>query len=114
MFIDFLEAKIEEVSEKYVRVRSIVKSKHLNIHGTAHGSYIFSLADIAFEAISNFSKKSVALHMDIDFRKPAFLNEELTVEGFLESVGNKTSLYRLLVKRKDEIIAEVLALAYHL
>jgi uncharacterized domain 1 len=114
MFSNFLGAKIEELNERYVKVKGKVKEEYLNVHNTAHGSYIFALADIAFEAISNYSEKSVALHMDIDFRNPAYLNDELTVEGFLESKGNKTSLYRFVVKRKEDMIAEILALAYHI
>ncbi|AHC52311.1 phenylacetic acid degradation protein [Sulfolobus acidocaldarius SUSAZ] len=114
-FAKYLHLKLEEIREGYVKVSAEVREENLNIHGNVHGSFIFALADTAFEYISNFSRDSVALHMDIDFRRQATLGEKIIAEGFEESKGKTTSLYRIVVKNEDgKIIAHVTALAYHL
>lgn len=110
-----LKISIEEVKDGYARVSAIVTKDVLNIHNTAHGSFIFALADSAFEYASNFSRDSVALHMDIDFRRPAFEGEKLIAEAFEESCGKTTSLYKISVKNNEgKLIAYVMALVYHL
>ncbi len=114
-FSKFLNIKLEEAREGYVRVSGVVASDFLNTHGTAHGSFIFAIADSAFEYISNYSRDSVALHVSIDFRRPAKEGERVIAEAFEEVPGKSTSLYRIIVKNADgKIIAYVTALAYHL
>ncbi|QKR00649.1 hotdog fold thioesterase [Metallosphaera tengchongensis] len=114
-FVEHLNINVEEVRDGYARVSSIVSEVHLNTHGSAHGSFLFALADTAFEYVSNFSRDSVALHMDVDFRRPAFKGERVTAEAYLESSGKTTSLYRILVKNSEgKVLAYLTALAYHL
>lgn len=114
-FAKFLGLEIEEVRSDYVRVSGRVKDEYLNLHNTAHGSFIFSLADTAFELITNLNKKSVALQMSAYFRRPARPGEKLTAEAFPESVGRTTSLYKIVVKNEEgKEVAYFDALAYHL
>ncbi|ARM74713.1 hotdog fold thioesterase [Acidianus manzaensis] len=110
-----LGVNLEEVREHYARVSCKVTKEHLNLHNTAHGSLIFSLADIAFEIISNYNRDSVALQMSIYFRKPAKEGDKIIAEAFEESEGKTTSLYKILVKNEEgKEIASVNALVYHL
>ncbi|WP_338604259.1 hotdog fold thioesterase [Sulfolobus tengchongensis] len=114
-FLKLLNINLEEVREGYAKVSAIVTKDYLNVHNTAHGSFIFAIADAAFEYVSNFSRDSVALHMDIDFRRPAKEGEKVIAEAFEESVGKTTSLYRIVVKNiEGKLIAYVTALVYHL
>jgi len=114
-FTKFLNINLEEIREGYVRVSATVSENVLNSHGSAHGSFVFALADTAFEYISNFSRDSVALHVDIDFRRPAMKGEKIIAEAFEENQGRTTSLYRIVVKNSEgKTIAYLTALAYHL
>jgi acyl-CoA thioesterase len=114
-FLEFLKINLEEVREGYERVSAIVDKNYLNMHGGAHGSFIFAVADAAFEYVSNYSRNSVALNVNIHFRRPSFEGEKLIAEAFEESSGNTTSLYKILVKNNEgKIIAYVTALVYHL
>ncbi len=110
-----MNINLEEIREGYVRVSATVSENVLNSHGSAHGSFVFALADTAFEYISNFSRDSVALHVDIDFRRPAMKGEKIIAEAFEENQGRTTSLYRIVVKNSEgKTIAYLTALAYHL
>jgi len=114
-YLQSLGIKLEEIREGYAKVSTTVTKEHLNMHSTAHGSFIFAIADAAFEYVSNFSRDSVALHMDIDFRKPAKEGEKLIAEAFEESSGKTTSLYKITVKNEEgKLVAYVTALVYHL
>ncbi|MEM1626844.1 MAG: hotdog fold thioesterase [Sulfolobaceae archaeon] len=114
-YLKFLGIEVEEAKSNYVRVSCRVREEHLNLHNTAHGSLIFSLADAAFEIITNIDRDSVALQMSIYFRRPARLGEKLIAEAFEESRGKTTSLYKILVKNEEgKEVAFVEALVYHL
>lgn len=66
------DMKIEEASQEYSRVTMPLTEKTLNGMGFAHGGVIFSLADIAFGAASNFGEKTgtVTLSANIQFLNP--------------------------------------------
>jgi len=114
-YLKFLGIEVEEVRNNYVRVSCRVKDEHLNLHNTAHGSFIFSLADAAFEIITNIDRDSVALQMSIYFRRPALKGEKVIAEAFEESKGRTTSLYKIIVRNEEgKEIAFVEALVYHL
>ncbi|WP_016731124.1 hotdog fold thioesterase [Saccharolobus islandicus] len=114
-FLKFLDIELEEIKEGYARVSGVITKDFLNVHNTAHGSFIFAIADAAFEYVSNFTRDSVALHMDIDFRRPAKEGEKVIAEAFEESTGKTTSLYRIIVKNEEKkLVAYVTALVYHL
>ncbi|ACP49940.1 thioesterase superfamily protein [Sulfolobus islandicus Y.N.15.51] len=114
-FLKFLDIELEEIREGYARVSGVITKDFLNVHNTAHGSFIFAIADAAFEYVSNFTRDSVALHMDIDFRRLVKEGEKVIAEAFEESTGKTTSLYRIIVKNEEgKLVAYVTALVFHL
>ncbi|MCH4816061.1 MAG: hotdog fold thioesterase [Saccharolobus sp.] len=114
-FLKFLDIELEEIREGYARVSGVITKDFLNVHNTAHGSFIFAIADAAFEYASNFTRDSVALHMDIDFRRPVKEGEKVIAEAFEESTGKTTSLYRIIVKNEEgKLVAYVTALVFHI
>lgn len=49
----------------------------------------------------------VALKHEITYRKPAFLNDQLFAEVLLEKVHGARAFYTTLIKRGEEVLAEV-------
>ncbi len=49
----------------------------------------------------------VALKHEITYRKPAFLDDEVIAQVVLESVQGARAFYQTLVKRGEEVLAEV-------
>ena len=59
-----------------------VRADMTNGHGTAHGGFIFMLADSAFAFACNSSgQRTVASHCQITYLRPARLGEVLTAEA---------------------------------
>jgi acyl-CoA thioester hydrolase len=49
----------------------------------------------------------VALRHEITYRKPAFLDDEVIAQVVLEQVHGARAAYRTLIKRGEEVLAEV-------
>jgi acyl-CoA thioester hydrolase len=49
----------------------------------------------------------VALKHEITYRKPGFLNDQLFAEVLLEKVHGARAFYTTLIKRGEEVLAEV-------
>lgn len=49
----------------------------------------------------------VAIRHEITYRKPAFLNDEVIATVILEKVQGARSFYETLIKRGEEVLAEV-------
>ncbi|MEF2276862.1 hydroxyphenylacetyl-CoA thioesterase PaaI [Deinococcus sp. YIM 134068] len=98
---------LEETAEK-TRVALTVTPGGLNMHGTAHGGLLFSLADEAFALISNLEVQAVAVETHLSFFRPARVGDELVAVATPERVGRTLATYRVEVRRGEA--GEVLAL----
>ncbi len=96
------------------RVRMKVRKDMLNAYGATHGAVIYALADVAFAATCNSGgAKSVALAMNINYRRPAHEGEVLTAEGYEESAGKTTAVCRIKVTNGEgKLVAVADGLAY--
>ncbi|WP_339094787.1 hotdog fold thioesterase [Deinococcus sp. VB142] len=59
-YVQTLGMTVLEASPSLTRVALTVSAAGLNMHGTAHGGLVFSLADEAFAVISNLEAQAVA------------------------------------------------------
>lgn len=94
-----------EASPSLTRVAMTVSDAGLNMHGTAHGGVIFSLADEAFAVISNQEAQAVAVETHMSFFKAAKAGDELLAIATPERVGRTLATYRVEVLRGNEKIA---------
>ncbi|MDE1466147.1 acyl-CoA thioesterase [Aurantiacibacter sp. D1-12] len=53
------------------------------------------------------SKAWVALKHEITYRKPAFLDDDVIAETVLEKIAGARSFYNTVIKRGEEVLAEV-------
>ncbi|CAM3992035.1 hydroxyphenylacetyl-CoA thioesterase PaaI [Deinococcus marmoris] len=107
-YADLLGLRVLEATPQRTCVRASVTAAGLNMHGTAHGGLIFSLADEAFAVISNLEAQAVAVDTHLSFFRAAKVGDELVAVATPERVGRTLATYRVEIRRGEE--GEVLAL----
>ncbi|MFF3763861.1 hydroxyphenylacetyl-CoA thioesterase PaaI [Streptomyces sp. NPDC001922] len=88
-------------------LRMAVTEHMANGHGTAHGGYVFLLADTAFAvACNSHGPATVAAGADITFVAPARVGDVLLATAEERTRYGRNGLYDVTVLRGDEVIAE--------
>lgn len=101
-FAQLLGMRLEQTGPGYARVTMAVRGDHLNSVGTTHGGATFALADFAFAVASNsHGRIAVALSAQINFPATSVEGDVLVAEAQEESLGGRTGLYRVEVRRAD-------------
>ena len=78
----------------------------VNGHAIAHGGMLFALADSTFAlACNSRNVPHVALQCSISFVSAARLGEQLVAEAQECSLGGRTGVYDVTVRRGDETVA---------
>jgi acyl-CoA thioesterase len=94
----------------YARVQAVVESKHCNLHGSAHGGFIFALADTALAVASNSrGYQALALAASIHFARTARVGDRLVVEARELSLGSRVASYEATIVGDADVIAVFLA-----
>jgi acyl-CoA thioesterase len=79
----------------------------VNGHDTAHGGFIFSLADTAFAyACNSRGHVTVAAHCDITFIRPGRRGARLIAEAREVSRIGRSGIYDVCISAEGEVIAE--------
>ncbi|WP_019009594.1 hotdog domain-containing protein [Deinococcus aquatilis] len=76
-----------------------VSGTGLNMHGTAHGGLLFSLADEAFALISNLEAQAVAVETHLSFFRAVQQGDVLHALATPERVGRTLATYRVELRR---------------
>lgn len=115
-YANALGIKVLGIGEGYAKASLTVGENMLNFHGVAHGGLIASLADVAFAAASNSrNRKAVALALNISYRRPVKAGETLVAEAFEESLGERTALYKIVVRNSEgDLVASCQGLVYRM
>ena len=88
-------------------LRMTVTGAMVNGHGTAHGGFLFLLADSAFACACNSrGPVTVAAGADIDFVAPAHEGDVLTATAEERVSFGRSGIYDVSVRRGDEVVAE--------
>ncbi|MBM7520331.1 hotdog fold thioesterase [Nocardioides nitrophenolicus] len=86
--------------------RVVVTEDHLNPHGTAHGSFLFSLAGIALAAAANDAEHSgVVSAVHIDYVRPARVGDALLATAEVAERLAKEDLFVVRVTHGAELVA---------
>ncbi len=112
-FRENLGIQVIEVKDGYAKLSLKVTKDHTNSLGAAHGGAIFALGDCAFAEASNYGDNvAVAVHVSINFLKPAFEGDVLTAEAVRVSDGRTLGLYHITISKQDKKIAFFSGLAF--
>jgi acyl-CoA thioesterase len=89
--------------------RMTVADTMLNGHGTAHGGYVFLLADTAFAlACNTYGRPTVARACDNVFVRPAKAGDELVATAVERVRAGRSGIYDVTVRRGDgDVVAEL-------
>ncbi|MFG2951505.1 hydroxyphenylacetyl-CoA thioesterase PaaI [Streptomyces adustus] len=99
---------LEDAGPGRATVRMRVAETMVNGHGTAHGGFLFLLADAAFAfACNTHGPATVAQGAQVTFLRPAEPGDELTAEAVERSRFGRSGVYDATVRRSDgTVIAE--------
>ncbi|RMG80444.1 MAG: hotdog fold thioesterase [Bacteroidetes bacterium] len=97
--------RIEEDAGRSV-LQMTIRSEMLNGFGIAHGGITYSLADSALAFASNsHGRKAVSVETSISHTVPLREGDVITAWAEEETQTNKIGIYRVLVKKEDQIVA---------
>ncbi len=89
--------QVEEASESLARVSAVVTEDFLQVHGLAHGAFIFALIDVAFALTVNARLDAVAVQWSVSQFRSGQLGETLTAECRLLHGGRRMMVVDLVV-----------------
>lgn len=96
-----------------VRLRARVGEGHVNMHGTAHGGFLYALADEAFALASNAGDAdAVALSTHMDYFRAVRVGDDLEAEARAEHLGRRVATYRIDVRVGAEPVALFVGTVY--
>lgn len=102
-----LGMRVEQVSRGHARVAMHIRADMTNGHGTAHGGYIFSLADSAFAfACNSTNERTVAQACDIVFVAPARDGDLLVADAAERHRLGRNGIYDVRVTCGTAVVAE--------
>lgn len=85
----------------------IVAPTMTNGHDTAHGGFIFTLADTAFAfACNSHGLVTVAAQCSITYIRPGRAGDRLVATASEISLAGRSGIYDIQVTAKDKVIAE--------
>jgi len=113
-FMESLGLEIETLAPEEVQLSVTVRPEHLNLHGTAHGGLLYSLADAAFALISNQAARAVALSTRMDYFRPAREGERVVARAEPTHRGRKTASYRVTLTAGERLLGQFVGTVYHL
>jgi len=105
LFRDVLGIEVLSAGEGRGHVRAAVRAEHLNLHGSAHGGFLYGLADEAFALASNSRGTAVALSVQMQYFRPVSAGDIVEAEAVEEHLGRRVAAYRVEVRRGGEMVA---------
>ena len=105
-YAKFLGITFDVIEEGNAVCSLTVTKDMLNFMNVIHGGLIFSLADAAFSAASNFAQNpSFALDVSGSFLKTANIGDRIMASATLIHSTKRTGLYRMEVFKDKELLA---------
>lgn len=104
-FSQWMELKVNSISEGTSTVSMFVKQEMLNGFGVIHGGVLFALADSAFAFASNSRDNlSLALDAQINFVKKAVRGDLLTASVEEVHNGKTTGVYEVKIHNQAQVL----------
>jgi acyl-CoA thioesterase len=93
--------EVEETSNDYARVSAVVTDQFLQVHGLAHGAFIFALLDVSFALTVNAKLDAVAVQWSISQFRSARPGEKVTAECRLLHAGRRLMVVDLVASNDE-------------
>ena len=101
-----LGMEILEVGPGTAKLAMTIRPDMVNGHGTAHGGYIYTLADSAFAfACNSYNERAVAAHCSISYIKPGKMGKLLIATAREVSRSGRSGIYDVEISQDEDVIA---------
>lgn len=107
-----LDITVSHVAPGEVTAHMTIGPTMVNGHGSAHGSVLFALADIAFAmACNSHEHLAIGRSCHIEYIAPAFPGQVITATATERSAEGRGAIYDVSVTRDDDgqLLAEMRA-----
>lgn len=105
-YAGLLGVRLDEVENGRALCSVTVTPDMFNFLGVIHGGMIFSLADVAFAAASNYEHPpSFALDISGSFLKTASVGDVIQAEAALVHTTRRTGVYTIRVSSNGKLMA---------
>ncbi len=105
-YMQLLGLKTRLVEPGRAVLEAQVGPEHLNIHGSCHGGFLYSLADAAFALASNsHGTPAVALTTQMLYFKAVRAGDYLVAHASEENLGRRTATYRIEIRSSERVVA---------
>lgn len=102
-----LGMEILDVGPGTAKLAMTITASMVNGHGTAHGGYIYTLADSAFAfACNSYNERAVAAHCSITYIKPGKMGKRLVATAQETSRFGRSGIYDVEISQDDDVIAQ--------
>jgi acyl-CoA thioesterase len=102
-----LGMRLDHIATGTATLSMDVRDDMVNGHGSAHGGFIFALADSAFAfACNSYNERTVAQACDIVFVTPARSGERLVAAATERHRLGRNGIYDIRVSCGDRVVAE--------
>lgn len=102
-----LGIEIVSVGPGVATLAMIVGDAMVNGHASAHGGFLFALADSAFAfACNSYGETTVAAHCAITFIKPGRCGDRLLATAREIARNGRSGIYDVTISREGETLAE--------
>ncbi len=102
-----LGMQLRDVAPGRATVAMTVRGDMTNGHGTAHGGFVFALADSAFAfACNSYNERSVAQACDIVFVTPVVDGDRLVAAAAERHRFGRNGIYDVQVTCEGRVVAE--------
>lgn len=115
-FANSIGARLTEIREGYSRAELTVEERHLNGGGVCQGGVMYTLADLAFAAVSNsHGILTLGINNSITFVKSGMLGDTIIAECTEQVNHHKLPYCDIKVTNQNgELLAIMTGLAYRM
>lgn len=105
-FSQWLGVELVEVHEGFCHLKMTLRQEMTNGFGIAHGGIAYSLADSALAfAANSHGQQAVSIDTNINHFEMLKSGDAIAAIATEESLKNKFGVYRVEIKRGDELVA---------
>jgi acyl-CoA thioesterase len=105
-FMSALGLEGEILEPGHARVWGTIRPEHLNLLDTAHGGFLYTMADAAFALASNsHGVPAVALSTHMEYLQAGKPGDHLEATAHEVHLGHRTGVYRVEVRSADSLLA---------
>ena len=104
-FMEALGLKVLHLAPGEAAVAGEVRADHLHLHGTAHGGFLYALADSAFALASNTRGPAVALSCRMDYFRPLGAGARVEARAVEVNLSRRTATYRVEGVSEGKLVA---------